>query len=66
MHFADGRPVPFATRNIYKTVLDRLGERGYDFVAGLEVECHIFKREETRMAPISETRVLATNEATAV
>jgi glutamine synthetase len=51
VHFADGRPVPFATRNLYKGVLADLGTRGYDFVAGLEVECHIFKLEETRMAP---------------
>jgi glutamine synthetase len=51
VHFADGRPVPFATRNLYKGVLADLTRRGYDFVAGLEVECHIFKLEETRMAP---------------
>lgn len=51
VHFADGRPVPFATRNLYRTVLSDLAGRGYDFVAGLEVECHIFKNEETRMAP---------------
>src|SRR5882757_9674321 len=51
LHFADGRPVPFATRNLYKGVLANLNKRGYDYVAGLEIECHIFKREETRMAP---------------
>jgi hypothetical protein len=28
---------PFATRNIYKSVLNKLALRGYDFVAGLEV-----------------------------
>jgi glutamine synthetase len=51
VHFADGRPVPFATRNLYKSVLTKLETRGYDFVAGLEVECHIFKLENTRMSP---------------
>ena len=51
VHFADGRPVPFATRNLYKGVLGELNARGYDFVAGLEVECHVFKLEETRMVP---------------
>jgi glutamine synthetase len=50
-HFADGRPVPFATRNILKSVLTGLGERGFDFVAGLEVECHIFRLEDAKMAP---------------
>jgi glutamine synthetase len=51
VHFADGRPVPFATRNLYRTVLSDLGKRGYDFVAGLEVEFHVFKLENSRMAP---------------
>ena len=51
VHFADGRPVPFATRNLYKSVLADLGKRGYDFVAGLEVECHIFKLDDARMSP---------------
>ena len=51
LHFADGRPIPFATRQIYKSVLERLGQRGYDFVAGLEVEFHIFKLDDARMTP---------------
>jgi glutamine synthetase len=51
VYFADGRPVPFATRNLYKSVLAKLEKRGYDFVAGLEVECHIFKLEDARMSP---------------
>jgi glutamine synthetase len=51
VHFADGRPVPFATRNLYKSVLATLAQRGYDFVAGLEVECHIFRLEDARMSP---------------
>jgi glutamine synthetase len=51
LYFSDGRPVPFATRHLYRSVLERLAKRGYDFVAGLEVECHIFKLEDARMAP---------------
>jgi glutamine synthetase len=51
IHFADGRPIPFATRQIYKSVLEKLGLRGYDFVAGLEVEFHLFKLEDAKMAP---------------
>jgi glutamine synthetase len=51
VYFADGRPVPFATRNLYKSVLARLEKRGYEFVAGLEVELHIFKLEDARMSP---------------
>jgi glutamine synthetase len=51
IHFADGRPVPFSTRQIYRSVLEKLGQRGYDFVAGLEVEFHLFKLEDANMAP---------------
>jgi glutamine synthetase len=51
VYFADGRPVTFATRHLYKSVLAKLEARGYDFVAGLEVECHIFKLEDARMSP---------------
>jgi glutamine synthetase len=51
VHFADGRPVPFATRNLYKSALAKLEARGYGFVAGLEVECHIFKLDDARMSP---------------
>jgi len=51
IYFADGRPVPFATRNLYRSVLEKLGQRGYDFVAGLEVEFHIFKLDDAKMSP---------------
>jgi glutamine synthetase len=51
VYFAGGRPVPFATRHIFRSVLDQLGQRGFDFVAGLEVEFHIFKLEDARMSP---------------
>jgi glutamine synthetase len=51
LHFSDGRPVPFATRNLYRKVLDQLTGRGYDFVAGLEVEFHLFKLNDAHMAP---------------
>jgi glutamine synthetase len=51
LYFNDGRAVPFATRGLYARVLDQLAKRGYDFVAGLEVEFHLFKLEDAKMAP---------------
>ena len=51
VHFADGRPVPFATRGLYKSVLSKLSARGYDFKAGLEVEFHVFKVNDPKMQP---------------
>jgi glutamine synthetase len=50
VYFADGRPVPFATRNLCRSVLGKLAQRGYEFVAGLEVEFHIFKLEDAKTA----------------
>ncbi len=51
LYFADGRAVPFATRGLLRAVLEQLGARGYDFKAGLEVECHVFKVEDPRLRP---------------
>jgi glutamine synthetase len=51
IHFGDGKPVPFSTRQLYRSVVNKLGERGYDFVAGLEVEFHLFKLDDAHMAP---------------
>src|SRR5229473_5036757 len=49
IHFADGRPMPLCTRHICRSALKTLGDRGYDFVAGLEVEFHLFKVEAARL-----------------
>jgi glutamine synthetase len=51
IYFADGRPIPFSTRHVFRRVIDQLDRRGYDFVAGLEVEFHLFKLDDPRMAP---------------
>ena len=49
--FADGRPMPLSTRHIYKQALSALGDAGYDFFAGLEVEFHLFKLEKAKLGP---------------
>ena len=49
--FADGRPMPLSTRQVCRQALHALSDEGYDFVAGLEVEFHLFKLEKTRLAP---------------
>jgi glutamine synthetase len=53
--FADGSSVPFATRHLCGEVLARLGAAGFDFKAGLEVELHIFKLDDARLAPADAT-----------
>lgn len=54
--FPDGRPVPFSSRGIYRAALAKLAEGGREFVAGLEVEFHIFKMEDPRLAPADATQ----------
>src|SRR5215510_118789 len=51
IYFQDGQPVPFSTRHLYRQVLNRLGDAGFDYVAGLEVEFHVFKIENPRLDP---------------
>jgi glutamine synthetase len=51
VHFQDGKPVPFATRGLYKSVLDGLAARGYAFKAGLEVEFHVFRTDDAALDP---------------
>jgi glutamine synthetase len=55
IYFADGRPVPFSTRHLYRQVLRRLGDAGFDFKVGLEVEFHVFKLDDARLAPADAT-----------
>jgi glutamine synthetase len=51
LHFASGRPVPFATRHLFRRALEQLGNRGFEFVSGLEVEFHVFKVTDPNMKP---------------
>ena len=48
--FPDGRPVPFDTRGVLRRALERLGQAGFDFAAGLEVEFHAFRVTDPRLA----------------
>lgn len=43
LYYADGRPVPLSTRSILQKAQKRLNDLGYQFIAGLEVEFHVFK-----------------------
>lgn len=44
IHLTSGAPVPFAPRGLLARSVDRLGAAGYEMVAGLEVEFHVFAR----------------------
>ena len=51
VYFQDGKPVPFATRSLYRSVLEGLATRGYGFKAGLEVEFHVFRMDDAPLDP---------------
>jgi glutamine synthetase len=53
--FTNGKPVPFSTRQILRGALARLKTAGFDYLAGLEVEFHLFKLENPRLAPEDAT-----------
>ena len=47
--FTNGKPVPFSTRAILRDALATLNKAGFDYLAGLEVEFHLFKLENARL-----------------
>jgi glutamine synthetase len=47
----DGRPVPFSTREVLRAALAKLATAGHEFVAGLEVEFHVFRIKDPRLQP---------------
>ena len=55
IYFTNGKPVPFSTRRVLQEALERLAAAGFDFLAGLEVEFHLFKLENPRLTPADAT-----------
>jgi glutamine synthetase len=53
--FTNGKPVPFSTRQIFRDALAKLKAAGFDYLAGLEVEFHLFKLENSRLTPEDAT-----------
>jgi len=51
LRFPNGKPIPFDTRALLKDALAKLARAGYGFLAGLEVEFHIFRIADPRLRP---------------
>ncbi|MEK6243371.1 MAG: glutamine synthetase family protein [Pseudomonadota bacterium] len=51
MYFGHGKPVPFDTRRLLRLALEKLGKAGYEFLAGLEIEFHVFKVTDPHLQP---------------
>jgi len=55
LYFGNGKQVPFSTRASLRDALARLSGHGYDFLAGLEVEFHLFKIDNPRLSAAEAT-----------
>src|SRR4029453_1958110 len=55
IYFTNGRPVPYCARARCRDALATLAKAGFDFLAGLEVEFHLFKIENPRLRPADAT-----------
>ena len=55
IYFTNGKPVLFSTRQVLRAALARLGEAGFDILAGLEVEFHLFRLENARLEAADAT-----------
>jgi len=51
LRFPNGKPVPFDTRGVLKQALAKLAAQGFGYVAGLEIEFHIFRTTDPRLNP---------------
>ncbi|WP_413206386.1 glutamine synthetase family protein [Rhodospirillum sp. A1_3_36] len=51
LHFADGTALPYCTRGVARKALGDLKAMGYDMVAGLEVEFHLFRAPDRAITP---------------
>ena len=49
--FTNGKPLPLSTRQLYRDALARLGNAGFEYKAGLEVEFHLYKIEDAQLQP---------------
>lgn len=56
IYFRDGTPIPFSTRAIAQSSVAKLAEAGFEFVSGLEIECHLFKLEDAHLTPADSTQ----------
>ncbi|MHB8506066.1 MAG: glutamine synthetase family protein [Acidimicrobiales bacterium] len=54
-YFDNGKPVPLDTRHLLRRQLAALDERGLEYVAGLEVEFYVVRRDNPGRIELSET-----------
>jgi glutamine synthetase len=52
----NGAPVPFSTRQVFRSALAKLAEAGFDYRAGLEVEFYVLRLVDPKLAPEDATQ----------
>ncbi|MGE3301574.1 MAG: glutamine synthetase family protein [Hyphomonadaceae bacterium] len=50
LYFGDGRPVAFSTRGLLAGAVSQAAAKGFDYIAGVELEFHLFKLKDERLA----------------
>lgn len=50
LYFVDGRPAPFCSRGLYAKALRKAADDGWDFMAGVELEFHLFRLKDEKLA----------------
>ena len=50
LYFLDGRPAPFCSRGLYNRTLRKAADAGWDYMAGAELEFHLFRIKDERLA----------------
>jgi glutamine synthetase len=55
LYFGNGEPVPFSTRELYRRALAKLAGAGFEYLAGLEIEFHIFRLDDARLQAVDAT-----------
>src|SRR5262249_3096183 len=51
VYFSSGKPMPLDGRGLMRRMLGELGQAGYDYLAGIEVEYYIVKLESDLITP---------------
>jgi glutamine synthetase len=50
-YFSNGQPMPLDGRGLMRRMLNQLGDTGFDYLAGIEVEFYIVKVDSDHLAP---------------
>ncbi len=66
VYLSDGEPCPFDPRSVMRKAVAALGKQGLSYVAGLEVECHVFRLVDGRTGLPDCTQPAAPPEVTAL